>query len=274
MYMLENTNYNNLNNMIKYIEDNLINEIDMNELAKIVGISINSLQRIFTFMTGLTITEYIKKRRLSKAFEEIKTTNIKIVDVALKYQYNYTITFDRAFKKEFGMTPIECRERDITYKQFPIVVFKNNENYQILNYKIEYLKETQIYYYKTETNKRIDLLYKIRELYNCLKENGIHEKLKEEEQYAISSYNKGNYYYMVGSKTKYTSNRKIKISSGKYVVFEVGSREQKDIVNLKENIYSKWAKSTNIDIDKNFSLEYYKDDNCYICLPITNQIKP
>ena len=124
---MENINYKNLNKMIEYIEENLTNEININELAKIGGISVNSLQRIFTFMTGITITEYIKKRRLSKAFEEIKNTDIKIVDVALKYQYNSTISFDRAFKKNFGVTPIECREKNISYKQFPIILFKSND---------------------------------------------------------------------------------------------------------------------------------------------------
>lgn len=267
---MENINYNNLNNMIKYIEDNLTNNINMNELAKIVGISANSLQRIFAFITGITIKEYIKKRRLSRAFEEIKNTNIKIIDVAIKYQYNSTISFDRSFKKVFGITPIECREKNITYKQFPIITFKNEEEYQILNYKIESLEETEIYYYKTETNKKIDLLYKIREIYNYLKENGIHEQLKKEEQYAISTYNNGKHCYMVGSKTKYTSNEKIKIPAGKYVVFEVGTREQKDIVNMENNIYSRWSQSTTINIDKDFSIEYYQGENCYIYLPIAS----
>lgn len=267
---MENINYKNLNKMVEYIEENLTNEININELAKIVGISVNSLQRIFTFMTGITITEYIKKRRLSKAFEEIKNTDIKIVDVSSKYQYNSTISFDRAFKKNFGVTPIECREKNISYKQFPIILFKNNDEYESIKYEIKYLEEIEIYYYKTETNKKIDLLYKIRQLYKYLKEKGIHEKLKKEEQYAISTYNNGNHCYIVGSKTKYTSNKKTKIPSGKYAIFEVGTREQKDIVDLEKEIYLRWAKSTNLNINSNFTLEYYKDTNCYICLPIAN----
>lgn len=265
-----NVNYNNLNKMIQYIENNLENEIDYKELAKIVGISPNSLQRIFTFMSGISITEYIKKRRLSKAFEEIKNTDIKIIDVALKYQYNSTISFDRAFKKIFGVTPIECREKDVTYKQFPIIKFENEEEYSLLNYEIKDLEETEIYYYKTKIDKSIDRLYKIRELYRYLQEKGIHEKLKKEEQYAVSSRKEGNSFYAVGSKTKYTSSEKIKINSGRYAIFEVGTREQKDIVNVINNIYSKWAKSTNINIDKDFTIEYYKGENCYLCIPIIN----
>ena len=265
---MENVNYDNLNKMISYIENNLLNEININDLSKIVGISSNSLQRIFTFITGITITEYIKRRRLSKAFEEIKNTNTKIVDVALKYQYNSTISFDRAFKKLFGVTPIECREEDVIFKHFPIIKFRNEIKCDLLKYEIKYLKETEIYYYKTETNEKVDLLYKIRELYNNLAKSGVHDKLKKEDQYAISGYKDKKYYYMVGSEIEYTSNNRLKLPEGKYAVFEVGSRKQEEIVKCKKLIKSEWLRSTNLNIDSYFNIEYYKGENCYLYLPI------
>lgn len=265
---MDNINYDNLNKMVKYIEDNLENSIEINQLAKIVGISENSLQRIFVFISGISIVEYIKKRRLSKAFEEIKTTNSKIIDISLKYKYNSNISFDRAFKKTFGVTPIECRESNIIYKQYPIMKFEKIQEYQPLNYEIKHLEEMEIYCYKTETNIEIDLLYKIRKLYNYLKENGIHQKLKKEEQYAISFCENGVNHYIVGSKTKYTSDEKIIIPSGKYAIFEVGSREQKDIVNLEKEIYSRWIKSTNLSVNQDFTLEYYLGENCYLHIPV------
>ena len=46
---MDNINYDNLNKLINYIENNLQNNIDLNSLAKIVGVSANSLQRIFIF---------------------------------------------------------------------------------------------------------------------------------------------------------------------------------------------------------------------------------
>ena len=101
-----------------------------------------------------------------------------------------------------------------------------------------------------------------------MKEKGIHKKLKKEEQYALSYYENGVNYYAVGSKTKYTSKEKIKIPAGKYAVFEVGSREQKDIVNTKKEIYTKWIKSTNININPDFTLEYYIGNNCFLYIPI------
>lgn len=75
-------NFEYLNLMIKYIEENLTENIEYKELSKIVGISEYNLQRIFIFLTNISLSEYIRKRRLSKAFEELKTTDIKIIDLA------------------------------------------------------------------------------------------------------------------------------------------------------------------------------------------------
>lgn len=105
-------NFEYLNQMIKYIEDNLTENIEYKELSKIVGVSEYNLQRIFTFLTNISLAEYIRKRRLSKSFEELKTTDIKIIDLAVKYQYNSQISFARAFKSMFGITPSECKLRD------------------------------------------------------------------------------------------------------------------------------------------------------------------
>ena len=61
--------YESLNNVINEIEENLTEKIEYKDLAKIIGTSSYTLQRIFAFLTGITLTEYIRKRRLSKAAE-------------------------------------------------------------------------------------------------------------------------------------------------------------------------------------------------------------
>ena len=135
-------NFEYLNRMVKYIEENLINDIDYKKLAKIVGVSEYNLQRIFMFLTNISLAEYIRKRRLSNAYEELKTTDIKIVDLAVKYRYDSQISFARAFKNMFGITPSECKTSNIEYKQFPIIKFNNtNEVCEELNYEIKEIEE-------------------------------------------------------------------------------------------------------------------------------------
>ena len=97
--------YEELNRVIDKIEENLTEDIDYRDLAKIVGTSSYTLQRIFVFLTGITLTEYIRKRRLSNAAEELLSTDIKIIDLGLKYQYDSPISFSNAFKKMHGISP-------------------------------------------------------------------------------------------------------------------------------------------------------------------------
>lgn len=58
--------------LIKYIEMHLTEKIDYNKLSKILAVSEQSMQRIFVFITNMSLSEYIRKRRLSKAYEELK----------------------------------------------------------------------------------------------------------------------------------------------------------------------------------------------------------
>lgn len=91
-------NIDNLNQMIEYIDLNLTEKIDYNQLAKIVGLSTQQFQRIFNYLTDMSVSEYIRKRRLSMAYEDLKNTNLRVIDIAYKYQYESDIAFIRAFK--------------------------------------------------------------------------------------------------------------------------------------------------------------------------------
>ncbi len=265
-------NYELLNEMITYIENNLTNNIEYRKLAKIVGVSEYSLQRIFVFLTNITISEYIRKRRLSKAFEELKSTDIKIIDLAVKYGYDSAISFARSFKKMFGLTPSECRKKDKTYKLFSIIKFNDNNNLcNELNFEIKNINEITIYCYEIEADKYDDLLFEIRKLYSYLIKNGIYEKLNKIGMYGIGLFKNNKYFYYVGSKINYKDTKPVKIPRNKYAIFDVGSRKQKDIVKMENIIYNQWLKSTNYKIFNEFDFELYVEDNCYLYIPIKDK---
>ena len=83
---------------IDYIEDNLTETIDYEEVGKISCSSSYHFQRIFSIFCGYTLGEYIRNRRLTLAGKELATTNIKVIDVALKYGYESPIVLPRHFK--------------------------------------------------------------------------------------------------------------------------------------------------------------------------------
>lgn len=264
-------NYNALNELIQYIESNLTEKIDYKKLSRITGVSEYSLQRIFVFMTEMSLSEYIRKRRLSKAFEELKNTDIKIIDLATKYQYESSISFSRAFKNTFGITPSECRNGESSYKQYPIIKFSSDNLCKELDYEIKNIDELKIYCIKIQAIDYEDYLFHIRQLYREIERNGLHDKFNKVGMYGISIYKNNTYFYYVGSKNKYDGTEDFTIPKGKYAIFSIGSREQKDIVKTEKNIYTQWLQSTNYDIDNNFNFELYTKDNCYLYIKIKDK---
>jgi len=98
-----------MNNVIRYVEENLTQPIQYEILARIVGCSIYEFSRIFSFMTGMSISEYVRRRRLSQAVFDIQHGNEKIVDIALKYCYESQAAFTRAFRDLHGTAPLSAR---------------------------------------------------------------------------------------------------------------------------------------------------------------------
>lgn len=261
-------NFARLNKMINYIEENLDKEIDNEELTKITKINLFILERIFMFLTDMTITEYIKKRRLSKAFEEIRNTNNKIIDIAFKYQYNSSTSFNRAFKRLFDITPTECRKGVGTYKITPLLYFDANNELYNFDYEIKKLDTITLYCYHTEAKTHHDLTYKIRELYNIVKKNGKYEEFNKFGMYGVYIRVDNTHHYYLGSTKKFDDLEKYQINENYYAEFKLLSREQKEIINFEERIIIQWIPSTSYHIKHNLKIELYKDNNCYIYLPI------
>lgn len=261
-------NFDYLNKMIKYIENNLDKEIDYNELSKLTNSNIFILERIFMFLTNMTITEYIKKRRLSKAFEDIRNTNLKIIDVAFKYQYNSAPSFNRAFKQLFNITPTECRKGIGNYKMIPIQYFETNKQSYNFDYEIKEINPITIYCYHITSKNHSDLVHEIRELYKKVKNNNYYKEFNEVGMYGIFSKNKDTYNYYLGSTKFFPNLEKYEIKKNEYAIFKIMSRKQNDIVNFCQRINKQWIPSTNYDIKNNLKIELYKDDSCYIYLPI------
>lgn len=92
--------------VIDYIETNLTVEPDYNEMAKTMNLSVYEFRRIFSFIVGCPVSEYIRKRRLSLAAAEIMASNkADISKISEKYGYSNQSAFTRAFKEHHGVAP-------------------------------------------------------------------------------------------------------------------------------------------------------------------------
>lgn len=129
---------NRINQAIDYIESNLASEIDCEKAVRIACCSTCHFRRMFSFITGISISEYIRRRRMTLAALELSQGDIKILDVAMKYGYSSADAFSRAFKALHGLSPRHAKLRGSMLKAFPkmtlsILIQGNSE----LHYRIE-----------------------------------------------------------------------------------------------------------------------------------------
>ncbi len=123
---------------IDYIEDNLTETIDYEEVAKKCYSSSYHFQRVFSILCGFTLCEYIRSRRLTLAGRELATTNAKVIDVAMKYGYESPDSFAKAFQKFHGILPSQARNNGSILKSFSRLVLKFSlEGGTAMNYRIE-----------------------------------------------------------------------------------------------------------------------------------------
>lgn len=115
-----------LSNAIDYIEANLDNEISYDEVAKIACCSTYYFQRIFTYVTGISLSEYIRRRRMTQAAFELQGSNQRVLDIALKYGYNSPTSFNRAFQNIHGITPVAAKNIGSTLSAYPPIKFSVN----------------------------------------------------------------------------------------------------------------------------------------------------
>lgn len=128
----------NMNAAMQYIEDNLTHEIDFKEVAKIAFCSEYHFKRMFSFLAGISLSEYIRCRRLTLAAFELKDSNAKVIDVAIKYGYNSPDSFTRAFQNLHGITPSKARSTSRSLKAYSPMTFQLSiQGGNEMNYRIE-----------------------------------------------------------------------------------------------------------------------------------------
>lgn len=135
----------NLKMAIDYIEDNLEDEISYEKAAQISGCSVHYFQRIFTGVTGISLSEYIRRRRMTQAGLELQANQCKVIDVALKYGYTSPTAFNRAFQMIHGITPAAAKKSGSRLNAYPPIKFKVSvSGEEALRYRIEEKKAMRL----------------------------------------------------------------------------------------------------------------------------------
>ncbi|WP_020428203.1 helix-turn-helix transcriptional regulator, partial [Paenibacillus riograndensis] len=94
---------------LDFMESRMTEPLRIEDVAKVAHVSPFHFQRMFAMLTGVTVADYIRKRRLTLAAQELAISKIRVLDVALKYGYESPEAFAKAFRKAHGLTPSAAR---------------------------------------------------------------------------------------------------------------------------------------------------------------------
>ena len=178
-----------MNAALAHVEENLDGAIDYETLAKIACCSSHNFIRMFSFITDVSLSEYIRRRRLTLAALELQNSDAKVIDVAMKYGYNSPVSFARAFQHLHGVTPSEARADGVNLKAYPKMSFQIQiKGEKEMDYRIETKEAFQVFgierAYKEEdvelldTVEDVDILMVNDLWWEACHESGELEKLK------------------------------------------------------------------------------------------------
>lgn len=123
---------------VRYIEDHLLEPLEIGEIACAAALSPFYFQRGFAMLCGMSVGEYIRKRRLSQAGLAVLASDRPIIDIALDAGYDSPDGFTKAFTRFHGITPTALRKNGGTVVSFaPLVLKLSLEGGRNMEYRIE-----------------------------------------------------------------------------------------------------------------------------------------
>ena len=122
---------------IDFMETNLTEDLDIGVIAAKAALSPFYYQRIFGALCGITVGEYIRARRMTLAAQELSRSDVKVIDIAIKYGYDSPDSFAKAFQRFHGITPSEARQPGAPLRSFaPLHIKITMEGGTMLEYRI------------------------------------------------------------------------------------------------------------------------------------------
>lgn len=258
-----------MNLALDYIEDNLDGEIDYEVVAMKSCCSSYNFQRMFSFIVDVSLGEYIRRRRLTKAALELQQTNIKVLDVALKYGYDLPVSFTRAFTNLHGITPNEAKKEGVSLKSYPRISFKISiKGVDEMEYRIEKNRELKLVGIKKNIIMKDGAnLMQIPEFWKNTCENGIYNKLinlcDDKIFYGVChNFRTDEFDYMIGVESDKEINEEyevLNIPELTWVKFECRGRLPKAQQDVWKRIFSEWLPSSGYEHDEGPEIEWYSD---------------
>lgn len=277
-----------LNAALTYIEDNLEDGISYERAAQLACSSVYHFQRMFSYVSSIPLSEYIRRRRMTKAALDLQQGG-KVLDIALRYGYESPTAFNRAFQSVHGVTPSAAQKQNTVLKAFPRISFQISIRGEVeMEYRIVKKESFRVVGVRealqvaplpnksdigkdfdpddvAESFKRVPVFWqesaqngKIAQICTMID----NEPLGLLGVSDCSNEGGSNFYYIAVATDKPVPDGMYEciIPAGMWAVFS-GSGLPSSIADLQKRIYSEWLPSSGYEWANSPDIEVYLDDN-------------
>lgn len=261
--------YKVLNEITLYIDNNLSQEIDYQHIAKMLGVNVFTMQRLFSIIAGIPIGEYIRKRKLSCAAFDLYQNKMRVMDVAIKYGYENATSFSRSFENFHGIKPSKIN-KTTKLKEYPRIIFEEIERINLdIQYEIIELPELTLYENSIATSNETISAYAPAFFEDCSK---MYEEKYGHINYGMVTYEDVERYkcikYSILYDKKVDGFNKVVIPKHRWLKFEIPCQNAEDIQKMSKLFYEEFLPSCKYNLSDLPELEYYHDDITDFLVPI------
>ena len=240
-----------IEDVINFIEENILSDISCDELAAKMNLSVYEFRRIFAFIVGCPISEYIRRRRLSLAACEIlKGTNIDMLAISEKYGYATQSAFIKAFGEQHGVPPTAFLKgkTDVnlfTRPRFEMSVFGR----EIIPFDI--IKSKAFYISGFSGVSVITDTCCCENVWSAFYESETDKKINEEQIYAAYKNKGSNVLCYIGRKSdeEVLGLDNIYVPEAQYACFKLNSVDDGYVNQKYSEILYEWLPSANLKIN-------------------------
>ena len=270
----------------KYIDEHIMENIPIPELAKMFHYSVQHFRHVFRLYYDMSVSDYIRKRKLQMAAEELRQGH-KLIEVALKYGFKTPAGFTRAFENEFNVTPGAYSKG--TFEVVDLTQYYN-EYKDRLKVSIVNIKELKMIGHTILDSRGEDvdipaqIYYWMDKDFPCLANTRFSCNRQRREDKIAMWYHKPEYInieYIMGPvvddfREVPDDMIPVTIDGGKYAIFETDRQSDKENVSDTIRMYSRcvffgWVKEHRERVDlMRFTFERYIDNKIYMYVPIKN----
>ena len=254
-----------LNLAINYIEEHLNDNIDCDDIAQHTFYSSFHFQRTFSLLTGMTVSEYVRNRRLSLAAQDLLNNNIKVIEVALMYGYDTPESFTKAFQRFHGVLPSQAKRHGAELKSFNRLTLKIVlEGGSIMDYKIvpkdSFKVVTKTRKFTTENSGN-----EIPAFWSDYFSSGLHQQVCGMMGICLpveSGYK--DFEYGIGCEEKYVNKipegfKTVEIPSYTWAIFKCVGAMPDAIQKMWKRIYSEWLPQSIYELVPGYDIEFYTE---------------